>query len=154
MSIVLGLCIYLNFRPDCYRCSCQFRVVFAEKWWNFHGRFSRDLCSQMLGKRISGGHEIKIFWGRDSPLRARLRRAGVPPINFFLAETLYISTYQYITFRKFILFRFSFYFYLRNLFYRLTYLLYPTLSSIPSKKQKSNPTSLIVIIEKPLCGKI
>ena len=32
-QIVLGLCIYLNFRPDCYRCSCQFRVVFAEKWW-------------------------------------------------------------------------------------------------------------------------
>ena len=30
-QIVLGLCIYLNFRPDCYRCSCQFRVVFAEK---------------------------------------------------------------------------------------------------------------------------
>ena len=62
--IVLGLCIYLNFRPDCYRCSCQFRVVFAEKWWNFHGRFSWDLRSQMLGKRISGGPEIKIFWWR------------------------------------------------------------------------------------------
>ena len=30
-QIILGLCIYLNFRPDCYRCSCQFRVVFAEK---------------------------------------------------------------------------------------------------------------------------
>ena len=60
-QIVLGLCIYLNFRPDCYRCSCQFRVVFAEKWWNFHGRFSQDLRSQMLGKRISGGPEIKIL---------------------------------------------------------------------------------------------
>ena len=44
----------------------------------------------MLGKHISGGPELKIFWGRDPdpPLRGRLRRAGVPPINFFLAETL------------------------------------------------------------------
>ena len=32
----------------------------------------------MLGKRISGGPEIKIR-PPDPPLRARLRRAGVPP---------------------------------------------------------------------------
>ena len=74
-QIVLGLCIYLNFRPDCYRCSCQFRVVFAEKGWNFHGRFSRDLRSQMLGKRISGGPEIKNFWGTQTP---RSERAPPP----------------------------------------------------------------------------
>ena len=41
----------------------------------------------MLGKRISGGPEIKIF--SDPPL---LRRAGVRPINFFLAETLPVSS--------------------------------------------------------------
>ena len=29
--------------------------------------------------------------GPDPPLRARLRRAGVPPINFFLAETLPVT---------------------------------------------------------------
>ena len=86
-QIVLGLCIYLNFRPDCYRCSCQ--VVFAEKWWNFHGRFSRDLRSQMLGKRISGGPEIQIFWGRPPAQSAPSARwCPPPPINFFLAETL------------------------------------------------------------------
>ena len=49
-------------------------------------------------KRISGGPEIKIFWGRTQtpPLRARLLRAGVPPINFFLAETLQSCIYLVI----------------------------------------------------------